>query len=167
MTGVTMAAVPLPHFLSGTWECLSAWCLLQSALQYVDTLLDYMSLEGCIWRCCSCRVNRNGGEQRKVVQMWHLTCVGKWWTHAEFCLENTEVYQGMDRRVTFKRVGGTDCELGWSGCGEGAMATFSLLEVLTVNWGGLAVGRVPWQPLACWWHWGSNCNCCQNGENLN
>ena len=36
----------------------------------------------------------------------------------------------MDRRVTFKRVGGTDCELGWSGCGEGAMATFSLLVTL-------------------------------------
>ena len=37
-----MAAVPLHHFQSGTWESLSAWFLLQSVLQYVDTLLEYV-----------------------------------------------------------------------------------------------------------------------------
>ena len=46
MAGVRMAAVQLHHFQSGNWESLSAWCLLQSVLQYVDTLLDYM----CHWR---------------------------------------------------------------------------------------------------------------------
>ena len=39
----------------------------------LDTLLDYMSFEGCVWWCCSLRVNRNGAEQINVLQMWHLT----------------------------------------------------------------------------------------------
>jgi hypothetical protein len=57
-------------------------------------------------------------------------CVWKWWMHAEFCLENIKGYEGMDRRVTVKCVGDTDCGLGWSGSGEGVMATFNLLETL-------------------------------------
>jgi hypothetical protein len=126
MTGVTKAAV-LHHFQSGTWESFSAWCLLHSVLQCVGTLLDHMSLEGCVWWCCSCRVNRNNGERRTAIQMWHLTCVGKWWMHTEFCLGNTKAYQGRDWRVKVKCVGGTDCGLGWSGSGEGVMATFNLL----------------------------------------
>jgi hypothetical protein len=39
--------------------------------------------------------------------------------HAKFCLGNTKGYQGMDRRVTVKCVGGTDCGLVLSGSGDG------------------------------------------------
>ena len=57
----------------------------------------------------------------------------------------------MDQRVMVKCVGGADCRLGWSGSGEGVMATFNPLVTvghefqLLLGWRNYSTMHSIWQ----------------------